>query len=104
MSQPTRTEVNKIGEAVTDLSVAVAESRKAIEYQQSDSRESKQLFEKYRDQFQQLQSQVAVIQAGLDDLKKRWDESDRRRWTVYGVMLAASLTFVANLVLLFLKR
>jgi hypothetical protein len=35
---------------------------------------------------------------------ERWDESDRRRWTVYGVMLAAALTFVANLVLLFLKR
>jgi hypothetical protein len=60
--------------------------------------------DKFRDQLAVQQTQIAVLQASFAELTKRWDESDRRRWTVYGVMLAASLTFVANLVLLFLKR
>ena len=104
MSQPTRTEVNKIGESLAAITVAVAQAEKDIGYLKVESMDSKRLLEKYRDEFQQLQSQVAVIQANLNNLRTRWDESDRRRWTVYGVMLAASLTFVANLVLLFLKR
>jgi RNase adaptor protein for sRNA GlmZ degradation len=62
------------------------------------------IVEKVREQVSAIQTQVAVLQASQLDLVKRWDESDRRRWTVYGVMLAAALTFVANLVLLFLKR
>jgi small-conductance mechanosensitive channel len=62
------------------------------------------IVEKLREQISALQTQLAVLHASQLDLVKRWDESDRRRWAVYGVMLAASLTFVANLVLLFLKR
>lgn len=104
MSQPSRTEFNKLREIVGELTVALAQADKEIGFLRSESTEAKQLQEKFRDQLQQMHSQVAVLQAAFDDFKKRWDESDRRRWTVYGVMLAASLTFVANLVLLFLKR
>jgi len=57
-----------------------------------------------RDDIANLRSLVAVQTALLDDLKKRWEESDRRRWTIYGVMLAAAFTFMANLLLLLLRK
>jgi predicted nucleic acid-binding Zn-ribbon protein len=104
LSQPTKAEVTKIAEAVNTLTTLVAETRKDIEYTQADSTDLKRGLEKLSDQFHELRSQVAALQAGFDEFKKRWDDSDRRRWTVYGVMIAAALTFVANLVLLFLKR
>jgi hypothetical protein len=69
-----------------------------------DGKDSRQLSDRLRDQISSLQMQNAVLTAAFDDFKKRWDESDRRRWTVYGVMIAAGLSFVANLILLFLKR
>jgi chromosome segregation ATPase len=104
MSQPSRTEFNKLRETVGELTVALAQADKEIGFVKSESNEAKQVLEKFRDQLQQMHSQVAVLQSSFDTFKTRWDESDRRRWTVYGVMLAAALTFVANLVLLFLKR
>ena len=62
------------------------------------------IIDRLREQNSALQTQTAVLQASQADLVKRWDESDRRRWTVYGVMIGAILTFAANLILLFLKR
>jgi hypothetical protein len=91
VSQPTRAEITKIGDAVNSLALAVAQSRTTIEFLQADSADSKRILEKIRDQIQQVHAQVAVLQASQADLTKRWDESDRRRWTVYGVMLAAGL-------------
>jgi predicted nucleic acid-binding Zn-ribbon protein len=60
--------------------------------------------EKQRDQSSDSKVQIAVLTAGFEEFKKRWDESDRRRWTVYGVFLAAALTFAANLILLVLRK
>jgi hypothetical protein len=51
-----------------------------------------------------FKARLAVLESHFDEFKKRWEESDRRRWTIYGVMLAASLTFIANLILLFLRK
>ena len=62
------------------------------------------LFDKIRDVTSGLQMQGAVHASGIDDFKKRWEESDRRRWTIFGVMLAAILTFAANLILLFMRK
>jgi uncharacterized coiled-coil DUF342 family protein len=60
--------------------------------------------DKLRDAVFGLQTRIEVVAAGFEEFKKRWDESDRRRWTIYGVMIGAILTFIANLILLFLKR
>jgi chromosome segregation ATPase len=70
---------------------------KALEKQQDS-------IDKVRDEVANLRSLVAVQTALLDDFRKRWEESDRRRWTIYGVMLAAAFTFIANLVLLILRK
>ena len=60
--------------------------------------------EDIRDRLQEAQIETAVLKSSVKDWEKRWEESDRRRWTIYGVMLAAVLTFVANLTLLLLRR
>jgi len=60
--------------------------------------------EKLRDATSGLQTQTAVHASSLDDLKKRWEESERRRWAIFGVGLAAVLSLVTNLVLLFLRK
>lgn len=104
MSQPSRTEFNKLRESVGELTVALAQADKDIGFLKSESADANKVLDKFRAQLQQMHSQVAILQSAFDTFKSRWDESDRRRWTVYGVMLAASLIFVANLVLLFLKR
>jgi predicted nucleic acid-binding Zn-ribbon protein len=60
--------------------------------------------EKSNDDSSDFKARLAVLKSHFDEFKKRCEESDRRRWTIYGVMVAASLTFIANLVLLFLRK
>src|SRR5262245_40441649 len=100
----TEQELQRIGEVLAALNERSAAIQSDIDAVWKDSERREVAVEKIRDQVATQQTQIAVLQANFADLTKRWDESDRRRWTVYGVMLAAALTFVANLVLLFLKR
>lgn len=104
MSQPTKGDYTKLSDSVRELSNYSAETRSDIGYLRQALADIRKDLDKEREQNSALRTQVAVLQSSHDDFKKRWDESDRRRWTVFGVMLAASLTFFANLILLFLKR
>jgi hypothetical protein len=104
VSQPTKADYTKLSDTLQAALQNGVEYRKDIEYLRSAVADLKKEAEKARDQVTTLQTQNAILQANFADLTKRWDESDRRRWTVYGVMIAAGLSFVANLILLFLKR
>jgi acyl carrier protein phosphodiesterase len=100
----TEQELQRIGEVLAALNERTAAIQSDIDALWKDLERRETAFEKLRGQIAAQQIQIAVLQASFAELTERWDESDRRRWTVYGVMLAAALTFVANLVLLFLKR
>ncbi|MBO0697662.1 MAG: hypothetical protein J2P46_04660 [Zavarzinella sp.] len=100
----TEAELHRLGEAIAGLNERTASLDAKIQRGFKDVEKLEATLDKLRDQLAAQQTQIAVLQANFADLTKRWDESDRRRWTVYGVMLAAALTFVANPVLLFLKR
>ena len=100
----TEKELQRLSEVISTLVERTASNKSDIKTVSDYVTKLEGVAEKVREQNATLQVQLAVLQANFADLTKRWDESDRRRWTVYGVMLAASLTFVANLVLLFLKR
>ncbi len=100
----TEAELQRLGEAIAGLNERTASLDAKIQRGFKDFERLEAVIDKLRDQLAAQQTQSAVLQASFAELTKRWDESDRRRWTVYGVMLAASHTFVANLVLLFLKR
>jgi chromosome segregation ATPase len=100
----TEKELQRLGEVLAALNERTAAILADVEAVWDDLEKADVAVERLKDQLAAHQTQIAVLQASFADLTKRWDESDRRRWTVYGVMLAASLTFVANLVLLFLKR
>jgi len=104
VSSVTKTEFNRLGESLKLLEKVSAILELDVQYLQNDGKDAKQVLEKFREQIATLQTQNAVLNAAFEDFKKRWDESDRRRWTVYGVMIAAGLAFVANLILLFLRR
>jgi predicted nucleic acid-binding Zn-ribbon protein len=100
----TEHEIQEIKRNLATLLERVDFARNEIASGQKVAEKLETTVEKLREALAAVQTRVEVVAAGFDDFKKRWDESDRRRWTVYGVMLAAALTFVANLVLLFLKR
>lgn len=100
----TEREIQQIKQTIATLMERVDTTRNEIAAVKPLTDKFESTLDKVRDSVAALQTRVEVVAAGFDDFKKRWDESDRRRWTVYGVMLAAALTFVANLVLLFLKR
>ena len=100
----TETELQQIKSEIAFLTEKTTGNATNIDDVWSDLEKTDELIDKLRDQLAAQQTQIAVVATTLEDLKKRWDESDRRRWTVYGVALAATLTFAANLVLLFLKR
>jgi predicted nucleic acid-binding Zn-ribbon protein len=100
----TEKELQRLSEGIVTLTERANRNESDVEDVADDVERVDGGVEKLREQISSLQTEVAVLKASQLDLIKRWDESDRRRWTVYGVMLAASLTFVANLVLLFLKR
>ena len=100
----TEVELQRLGEAIAGLNERTASYKAELEIARKSTEKLEAVVDRLRDNLATQQAQIAVLQANFADLIKRWDESDRRRWTVYGVMLAASLTFVANLVLLFLKR
>lgn len=100
----TEQEFKRLGESVAALIERVKAEDAAIDALSKSLEKSDTLSDKLRDQLFALQTQIAVLQANFSDLNKRWDESDRRRWTVYGVMIAAVLTFAANLVLLVLRK
>jgi len=104
VSQPTKADFSKLGEIVQGLQVASAEDRKDIEHLRLAVAQFRDDLLRERELVADLRIENGIQKASFEEYKKRWDESDRRRWTVYGVMLAAALTFVANLVLLFLKR
>jgi predicted nucleic acid-binding Zn-ribbon protein len=100
----TEKELQRLSEALGTLVERTYSNKSDVTAVMDFAEKLEKIIEKIREQNTSLQTQLAVLQANFADLTKRWDESDRRRWTVYGVLLAASLTFVANLVLLFLKR
>jgi hypothetical protein len=62
------------------------------------------IVDKNRDAAAETRMTNAVQTARFDEFQKRWDESDRRRWTIHGLMIGATVTFVANLVLLFPRK
>jgi len=100
----TEKELQRLSEALGTLVERTYSNKSDVTAVMDFAEKLEKIIEKIREQNTSLQTQLAVLQANFANLTKRWDESDRRRWTVYGVLLAASLTFVANLVLLFLKR
>jgi len=104
MSQPTKGEFEKLRESVAtiDKSLDVARDRLSSLKERFEKGETDS--EKLRDQISDLRTQLQVLHANFEDFKRRGEESERRRWTVYGVMLAAALTFIANLVLLLLRK
>ena len=115
MTAPLKQDIQKMSEGVSELDKQVRVTRVEVDgLRQSLARhedlsqrtedKQDQTVEKVRDQVVVLQSQVAVLAASLSDLKKRWDESDLRRWSLYGMFLGAALTFAANLILLLLRR
>jgi uncharacterized coiled-coil DUF342 family protein len=100
----TEREIQEVRETLVTHFERIEGARADLELVREGADKTDEAIDKLKDSLSAVQSQVAVLQAGFADLAKRWDDSDRRRWTVYGVMLAAVLTFFANLVLLFLKR
>lgn len=97
-------ELQRLSISLAVTSEQILSLRVGIEELKEESNNQKLVAERLREGLISVQTQVAVLQASFEDFKKRWDDSDRRRWTVYGVMIAAGLTFVANLILLFFKR
>ena len=128
MSQPTKAEFVKLSDTVGEMLVRAAVSERDIEQLSRDAdrlaaacqllRDKFPEIEKLsgivdrlvassetlRDRFEATVAEQAVLKSTVTDWEKRWQESDRRRWTIYGVMLATVLTFVANLTLLLLRR
>jgi chromosome segregation ATPase len=100
----TEHEIQEIKRSLATLLERVDFARNEIAAGQKATEKLETTVDKLRESLTTLPMRVEVVAAAFDEFKKRWDESDHRRWTVYGVMLAAALTFVANLVLLFLKR
>jgi hypothetical protein len=101
----TEKEVQRLSEAiVTQIERAAKYEANIEDLAEYAKKKLEETIDKQRDQISTFQTQTAVLQANFADLTKRWDESDRRRWTVFGVMIAAGLSFLANLILLFLKR
>jgi len=100
----TEREIQELKQAVATQIERLDAARQTMQSLQDHLDRTEAQVEKHRDLASDQKTQVAVLTAGFDEFKKRWDESERRRWTVYGVILAAALTFVANLVLLLLRR
>jgi septal ring factor EnvC (AmiA/AmiB activator) len=100
----TERELQKLNQAIALHELRSIEVQADIEDLSKELEKLEAILDKNRDHVADLRSLVAVQTALLDDFKKRWEESDRRRWTIYGVMLAAALTFIANLVLLLLRK
>jgi N-glycosylase/DNA lyase len=67
-------------------------ARQEIAARQKSAEKLEATVEKLRESLSTLQTRVEDVAAGFDEFKNRWDESDRRRWTVYGVMIAAGLS------------
>jgi septal ring factor EnvC (AmiA/AmiB activator) len=100
----TEREIQQIKQELATVVERVDWTRSELASTKSTFNKVDEELDKLRETISTMQTRLEVVAAGFEEFKKRWDESDRRRWTVYGVLLAASLTFVANLVLLFLKR
>ncbi len=104
MSQPTKADFQRLNDIVVETDKSLDVAWNEIQGLDIHCTKLEQTIEKLRDQCSELGSQVRVLDAGFADFKKRWEESDHRRWTIYGVMLAAALTFIANLTLLLLRK
>lgn len=97
-------EIQEIKKNLATLSDRLDYARQEIASGQKSTEKLEALIDKLRETLAAQQTRIEVVAAGFDEFKKRWDESDRRKWTVYGVAIAAGLSFLANLILLFLKR
>ncbi len=51
-----------------------------------------------------VRQEVAILRQRLDDHLKRVEEWDRRRWMLYGLLIGAILSFVANLVVALVRK
>ncbi len=104
MSLPTKTEFVTLSETVNVMRISGAVTEKEVENLVEEAARLRAADDAVREKLMEALVETAVLKSTVKDWEKRWDESDRRRWTVYGVMLAAVLTFVANLTLLLLRR
>ncbi|HET6573224.1 MAG TPA: hypothetical protein VFG68_06455 [Fimbriiglobus sp.] len=51
-----------------------------------------------------LRQEIALLRQRLDDHLKRVEEWDRRRWMLYGLLIGAILSFVANLIVALVRK
>lgn len=104
MSPPTKAEVASLGQAVATVDKLVEVTRKEVEFVRADTDEGKRYLDKIRDQVADLQAAVAVLNQKVDDLRAKSDEAGRRLWTLVGLVVAAALSFAANLVVAFIRK
>lgn len=51
-----------------------------------------------------IRQEIALLRQRFDDQQRRAEEWDRRRWGLGGMFAAATLTFIANLIVAWVNR
>lgn len=89
---------------VRELSSTVAHLEERSNNLRGEVSRSDALLIRQGEDLRDLQVRLKVIESRFDDLKRAREETERRRWQIWVVGIAAVLSLVANLVLTFVRK
>jgi uncharacterized coiled-coil DUF342 family protein len=89
---------------VQPLTTALERHNEQIATLRRESDELKERGDATREAVAELQKKVALVQQSIQQLRKDWDDWDRKRWILVGLVVGAVFSFVANLMLVLARK
>jgi chromosome segregation ATPase len=104
VTQPTKAEFQKLSELATTLDKRVELVQSQVDAVGKLTEKVEQSHDKLRELVADLKAEVRGLAGTVEEMKKKIDESDRRLWMLVGLIVAAVLTFVANIVVALVRK